>query len=58
MEKSKGVTSKNDIIAADGYEYLSLKFIECDVWLNFRKVKMVDGYMLIGYRRGDGRNDV
>ena len=27
MEMLKGVTSKNDIIAADGCEYSSLKFI-------------------------------
>ena len=37
MEMLKGVTSKNDIIAADGCEYSSVKFIECD------------GYLLIGF---------
>ena len=43
MEMSKGFTSKDDItVAADNCEYLNMKFIECDVRLNFREVEVMD----------------
>ena len=68
MEMSKSVTSKNDIIAVDGCEYSSVKFIECDVTLNFIEAEFMDGYLLIGFefsshcdagdRVGDGGNNV
>ena len=46
---SKGLTSKDNIVAADSCEYSSMKFIECDIWLNFRKAEVMDGYLLIGF---------
>ena len=65
---SKGVVSKDNIIATDVCEYLSVKFIECDVRLNFRKVELMDSNLLVGFEfsghcnTGDGfgygRNDV
>ena len=48
MKMSKGVTSKDNVIAADGCEYWSVKFMEGDIRLNFRQVEVLDGNLLIG----------